>query len=57
MGFQNYPFDSFDLVCELRFFDPTTLIDTTDLYGAPHQGVTVVPSSGGRKVGAQAGRR
>lgn len=30
--------------------DPTILIDTTALYGAKHNGVTVVPSSGGRKV-------
>ncbi|KAI7836836.1 hypothetical protein COHA_009337 [Chlorella ohadii] len=50
MSFRHYPFDSFDLLIELRFFDPTILIDTTALYGAKHNGVTVVPSSGGRKL-------
>ena len=57
MGFQHYPFDSFDLLLELRFSDPTGLINTTDLYGAPHPGVTVVPSSGGRKVDGWVGGR
>ncbi|PRW60468.1 ligand-gated ion channel [Chlorella sorokiniana] len=50
MSFQHYPFDSFDLLIELRFFDPTILIDTTALYGVKHPGVTVVPSSGGKKL-------
>lgn len=34
--------------------DPTILIDTTSLYGAKHPGVTVVPSSGGRKASCDA---
>ena len=51
MDFKNFPFDSFDLLLELRFFDPTALIDTTDVFGKPHPGVTVFSSSGGSKVG------
>ncbi|KAL4422476.1 hypothetical protein ABPG75_008673 [Micractinium tetrahymenae] len=50
MDFRHFPFDSFDLLLELRFFNPLAIIDTTDLYGKPHPGVTIYPSSGGQKL-------
>lgn len=50
MDFSHFPFDSFDLALELRLYDPTILISTDWLWGANHTGVTVVPSSGGKKV-------
>ena len=50
MDFKHYPFDSFDLAVELRFFDPTVYVDTTGLYGVQHPGVKIFPSSGGKKV-------
>ena len=52
MDFKHYPFDSFDLMIELRFYDPTVYVDTTGLYGVQHPGVKIFPSSGGRKVRA-----
>ncbi|EFN59795.1 hypothetical protein CHLNCDRAFT_133508 [Chlorella variabilis] len=50
MDFSHFPFDSFDLALELRLYDPTILISTDWLWGANHTGVTVVPSSGGKKI-------
>ncbi|PSC74223.1 senescence-specific cysteine protease SAG39-like isoform A [Micractinium conductrix] len=50
MDFSHYPFDEFDLSLELKFFDPSNIIDTTDLLGAPHPGVNVFPSSGGKRL-------
>ena len=50
----HFPFDSFDLSLELRFTDPTILVDTTWLWGSSHPGVKVVPSSGGKKVARHA---
>ena len=50
MDFSHFPFDSFDLALELRFYDPTRLISTEELYGYNHSGITVVPSSGGTKA-------
>ena len=50
MDFKHYPFDSFDLMIELRFYDPTVYVDTTGLYGVQHPGVKIFPSSGGKKV-------
>ena len=50
MDFRHYPFDSFDLMLELRFYDPTQFVDTTGLYGVQHPGVKIFPSSGGKKV-------
>lgn len=35
---------------DLRFFDPTTIFNTTEIYGVPHPGIQVVPSSGGKKL-------
>jgi hypothetical protein len=55
LDFSHFPFDSFDLTVELRFYDPTSSFDDTEeLLGGNHTGVSVVPSSGGKKVGRRA---
>jgi hypothetical protein len=51
MDFSHYPFDSFSLAMELKFYDPTEYVRTDLLLGTNHTGVKVVPSSGGKKVG------
>ncbi|EFN59796.1 hypothetical protein CHLNCDRAFT_133509 [Chlorella variabilis] len=46
MDFSHFPFDSFDLALELRFYDPTRLISTEELYGYNHSGITVIYTIG-----------
>lgn len=50
MDFSHFPFDSFDLLAEVRFYDIALTYDTTGVWGARHPGVELVPSSGGRKL-------
>ncbi|KAL4419295.1 hypothetical protein ABPG77_001627 [Micractinium sp. CCAP 211/92] len=50
MDFSHFPFDSFDLLAEIRFYDIALTYDTTGIWGARHPGVELVPSSGGRKL-------
>ncbi|PRW57913.1 ligand-gated ion channel [Chlorella sorokiniana] len=64
MSFQNFPFESFDLLLELRLMDPTKMFtnntmllapfhmftNNTTIYGAHHPGVTMQPSSAGLRL-------
>lgn len=55
LDFSHFPFDAFDLLVELRFYDPTVNFDESEeLLGGNHTGIVVVPSSGGKKVGGHA---
>ncbi|KAL4440540.1 hypothetical protein ABPG75_003541 [Micractinium tetrahymenae] len=50
MNFSHFPFDSFELLVEMRFYDIALTYDTTGVWGARHPGVELVPSAGGRKL-------
>ncbi|EFN53057.1 hypothetical protein CHLNCDRAFT_137328 [Chlorella variabilis] len=54
MNFANFPFDSFDLLTELRFKDTTRDINVStyglDNMGAGRQRIKVIPSSGDTKL-------
>ncbi|KAL4436069.1 hypothetical protein ABPG77_005517 [Micractinium sp. CCAP 211/92] len=50
MDFSHYPFDSFDLIAECRFWDPGVLSNHSKEYVQLKSSTQLVASSGGRKL-------